>query len=87
MYICIDCGALFLEPREYIESHGLDSPPYEAYSGCPVCGGSFAETYECDGCGQYVCGEYIELNDKTVICSNCYEIKNIEDDVRGRWSW
>ena len=29
MYICLDCGRIFEIPRKHIETHGLDSPPYE----------------------------------------------------------
>lgn len=84
MYRCLDCGDLFLEPKKYTEAHGLDFPPYEEYHGCPFCGGSFAPVEKCDWCGRYVSGEYIELSNKTVICSDCYEIKDIEDDARWR---
>lgn len=40
-YICFDCGEEFDTPKLYIETHGLDSPPYEKVRGCPVCGGAY----------------------------------------------
>ena len=41
---------------------------------------SYVETIECDECGQWITGDYIKLNDGTVICDNCYEPKNILGD-------
>lgn len=82
MYICLDCNTTFLSPRQYTETHGLDSPPYESYWGCPQCGGAYIEAYECDRCGQYILEDYIELDDGTLICDECYEVKNIRDE---RW--
>lgn len=79
MYVCLDCGCLFDDPEAYTESHGLDSLPYETYSGCPKCAGAYVETVECDCCGEWITGEYVELDNGTVACYNCYIIKNIED--------
>lgn len=53
MYHCIDCDRDFDEPKEYEERHGLDTPPYEKFNGCPYCGGAYEtikeedEDYEC----------------------------------------
>ena len=77
MYICLDCGYIFDEPTRYSESHGLDSPPYEEWKGCPKCAGAYEETFPCDVCGKWINGEYIELKDGTTICDDCYKIKNI----------
>ena len=82
MYICLDCDTTFSSPRQYTETHGLDFPPYEAYWGCPHCGGAYVEARECDRCGQYIMEDYIELDDGTLICDQCYEAKNIRD---GEW--
>lgn len=81
MYICLDCDNAFESPRQFIETHGLDCPPYEAYWGCPECGGAYVETSECGVCGQYILEDYIELDDGTLICDKCYEAKNIRDEV------
>lgn len=43
MYKCLDCDCIFENPKKFIERHGLDTPPYEEFFGCPVCGGSFEE--------------------------------------------
>lgn len=81
MFICLDCGIVFEEPKAYIERHGLDSPPYEVINGCPVCGGSYVETMCCNECGSWITDEYIELKDSSVICDKCYKVKNIEDNI------
>ena len=54
MYICLDCNKLFDSPKRYVETHGLDTPPYETWTGCPSCGGSYVSATECDECGDYV---------------------------------
>ena len=55
MYICLDCNKLFDSPKKYVvETHGLDTPPYETWTGCPSCGGSYVSATKCDECGDYV---------------------------------
>ena len=53
MYRCCECGNLFEEGEQAVweETHGLDSQPYEKWSGCPVCGGDFEEVHQCKECG------------------------------------
>jgi hypothetical protein len=70
--ICVECGCLFENARQYIETHGLDTPPYESYAGCPYCGGAFTETYKCDACNEWIVGQYIKLNSGERICEECY---------------
>ena len=55
MYKCTECGHLFEEGEQatWEETHGLDSPPYEKWSGCPVCKGDYEEVYQCDSCGDW----------------------------------
>lgn len=77
MYICRDCGTIFEEPKHYSETHGLDNPPYEEYSGCPECGGDYNETYMCSECGQYIFGDFVELKNGECYCSDCYMTDNI----------
>ena len=43
MYRCTDCKRKFRVAHECYENRGLDSPPYERYVVCPVCGGSLEE--------------------------------------------
>ena len=55
MYRCESCGNLFEEGEQAVweERHGLDSPPYETRSGCPVCKGDYEEVYQCKKCGDW----------------------------------
>lgn len=77
MFICLDCGCVFDEPKHWIETHGLDSPPYEEWDGCPSCGGTYAETYKCDGCNDWLCGTYAEIKNGNKYCENCYGIREV----------
>ena len=55
MYRCCECGNLFEEGEQAVweEHHGLDSPPYEKWSGCPVCKGDYEEVHQCKECGDW----------------------------------
>ena len=55
MFRCCECGNLFEEGEQATleERHGLDSPPYEKWSGCPVCKGGYEEVYQCEECGDW----------------------------------
>ena len=55
MYRCCECGNLFEEGEQAVweETHGLDSPPYETMSGCPVCRGDYEQVYQCKKCGDW----------------------------------
>ena len=72
MFVCLDCDKLFEEPKHYIETHGLESPPYEEFEGCPYCGGTCVETYRCDCCGQWLVGSYVKTKEGFRYCDNCY---------------
>lgn len=80
MYICLDCGEIFEEPKYYTEKHGLDTPPYEEYRGCPVCGGGYEGAKICDICKSYITDEYIVTSNNDIICENCYIKHTIGDD-------
>jgi DNA-directed RNA polymerase subunit RPC12/RpoP len=71
-YKCLSCGHIFEEGEEtrWNEKHGFDNPPYEEFSGCPLCKGNFEETKQCKICG----GEFLEdeLNGGCV-CDDCVE--------------
>jgi hypothetical protein len=79
MYLCLECEKLFEEPQKYEDSHGLDSPPYETWYGCPNCAGGYVETMPCDVCGSYITGKYAVIDDSQFVCEECYSIKDIED--------
>ena len=80
MYICKDCGTLFNTPVEYTEKHGLDSPPYETWYGCPECSGAYTNTFECDVCNKYIIGEYAKVTNGMKICDACFTNNNIMED-------
>lgn len=55
MYRCENCGHLFEEGEQAVweERHGLDTPPYEQWSGCPICKGGYEEVRQCKECGDW----------------------------------
>ncbi len=69
MFRCESCGHLFEEGEQAVweETHGLDSPPYETWSGCPVCKGDYEEVHQCRDCGDWHSDD--ELYDG--LCENC----------------
>ena len=79
MFLCLDCNRVFEEPKQHIDRHGLDAPPYEIWSCCPYCGGDYVSTTSCDVCGEWISGEYIQTANDDYICSKCYQVKDIED--------
>ena len=40
MFRCLECGIKFEKTLELIETHGLDTPPFEKRYVCPECKGS-----------------------------------------------
>lgn len=48
MYRCLVCGCEFTEDEFdfVIETHGLDTPPYESIAVCPQCGDSYYEEFD-----------------------------------------
>ena len=74
-YTCLDCYCHFSNPEQYIEKHGLDSPPYEVINGCPRCGGAYEETLRCDCCGDTIRGEYVNIDNGNLYCDRCFTIK------------
>ena len=55
MYRCESCGHLFEDGEQAVweERHGLDTPPYEQWSGCPICKGGYEEVHQCKKCGDW----------------------------------
>lgn len=69
MYRCENCGHLFEEGEQAVweERHGLDTPPYERWDGCPLCCGGYEEVHQCRGCDEWYTDE--ELYDGW--CEKC----------------
>ena len=63
---------MFQEPKHYIETHGLDTPPYERFTVCPHCGGAFVEAHRCDCCGEFITADYVVVQDGKRYCEECY---------------
>ena len=72
MFVCKECGHLFDEPIEWEERHGFSYPPFEQWSGCPMCRGAYAEAHKCDCCDEWIVDDYIKTDDGTRYCSECY---------------
>ena len=80
MWICLDCRETFEEPKRYVETHNLDTPPYEIFYVCPYCNGNYVEAHMCDMCGYYINGEYIKLVSGERICEDCYTKYELGDE-------
>ena len=66
-YQCHECDRRFEKPDIVIETHGLDSPPYEEIGVCPYCKGWFEEMHRCE-----ICGEYFTEDELTGgVCDEC----------------
>lgn len=73
MLKCVECGHVFseYELNTWEESRGehFGIPCYEKISGCPICGGDYEDTVECD-----ICGENHLANELTAgVCEDCIE--------------
>ena len=79
--VCVECGHVFSQPKRYMETHGLDTPPYELFNICPNCGGAFVRAKRCDCCGEVITGEYIKVNDGRCYCDDCCLKYDIADDL------
>lgn len=65
MYKCLECGHLFEEGEQAVweERHGLSTPPYEKFEGCPLCHGAYEKIKPCAVCGAYKDGQ--------TVCDEC----------------
>lgn len=70
---CLDCDNVFDNPLIVCERHGLDTPPYEEIYTCPKCkSAEILDAFQCDGCGEYVCDNFIKTTNGKIFCDNCY---------------
>ena len=79
-YICFECNCIFENPKLYVETHNLDTPPYEEVYACPHCGGDYAKAIKCDECDKYIVGSYVKLKSGERICEDCYITYEIGDE-------
>ena len=77
-YKCLECGHIFEEGEqvEWEETHGLETPPYEKWSGCPLCKGAYEETVRCSICK----GEFLQEELTDGCCEDCVE--QLKDEYR-----
>lgn len=82
MFVCVECGHVFHEDDVAIweETHGLDYGPYERWSGCPECYGSYVEARKCDCCDDWISGTYIKTEDDMRYCENCYRVMDLGEE-------
>ena len=80
MLICLDCRRLFEEPKQCVETHGLDTPPYEVFYVCPYCGGDFIEARKCDSCDEFLTTTYVKTDNGERYCENCYNTYDLGDE-------
>ena len=80
MFVCVECGSTFEEPKSWEEKHGLDCGPYENFSGCPYCGGAYVEAHRCDCCGGWITSDsYVKIGDERY-CEDCFDIRFLGND-------
>ena len=80
MFVCVECGHVFDQPDRWVERHGFDYGPYESFSVCPKCRGSYVEAHKCDCCDEWITGSYIKTEDGKRYCENCYVVMDLEDE-------
>ena len=81
MFVCLECGNLFEEPEHWEETHGLSTPPYEQWSGCPRCRNGYVETFRCNCCDEWIIDDtYIKTEDDKRYCFNCYRVMYLGDE-------
>ena len=70
MFKCESCGHLFEEGEQAVweERHGLDTPPYEKWSGCPLCYGAYEKAEPCK-----ICGSNTEEELVGGVCEDCFD--------------
>ena len=80
LFVCLECGNVFEEPYEWEETHNLDSPPYEQWSGCPYCKGDYVKAHRCNCCDEWITDSYIKTDDDKRYCENCFTKINLGDE-------
>lgn len=80
MYICIDCGFIFEEPKYYESKENPNSALFSRWDGCPRCAGAYASLLKCSVCGENIIDDYIELANHEYVCSECYAKRRLGDN-------
>lgn len=78
-YYCENCREICETPKEVLEPDGLDSPPYRATIGCPLCNSDdiFEIAELCSACNAPIAvdEDYYYCRTGENYCSNCIEEK------------
>lgn len=81
MYYCFHCQNTFDNPE--IATDYVTNDPYPmgpTILVCPYCGwDESAEAIKCNGCDEYIEGEFIKTCDNQYYCENCYQKLDIWD--------
>jgi hypothetical protein len=80
LLVCLDCGYIFETPQHYTDTHGMDTPPYEHFTGCPKCSGAYTQARECDCCHKWIRGEYVAISNGDRFCEDCFTKCNLGDE-------
>lgn len=63
-----------------VETHGLDTPPYEEYEVCPGCfSTNITKGIQCDCCGEYIIDRYAQVESGERYCDSCYVVKDFPE--------
>lgn len=80
MYYCPNCKSEFDEPKlikDYVVNDPYPDGPIICV--CPFCRSEdFVQAVKCDGCGEYIIGEYVKVSDRNY-CEDCYEMCDTTD--------
>ena len=79
-YVCLECGRLFEDTKHYVQTHGLDTPPYEEWDGCPYCSGDYTRAHICSECGEYIIDNYIKTTSGARYCAECFMSYELGDE-------
>lgn len=78
MYLCLDCGNIFSEPKRFREV-GSEDIPFDEWCGCPECGGNYATLHICDRCGEAIATDHFYTIDGETYCEKCCEEHRIDE--------
>lgn len=69
MYYCPHCKTEFRKSKKIIDSHNLDSPPFEKFMCCPYCSNTNIKIIESKHCK--CCGAKLEINESDYCSVEC----------------
>lgn len=80
-YFCPNCYTVFETPAQY-HYGGEDSLPPVILEECPKCSSKFfVKARQCDNCGDFILGRYVETVFGDILCEDCYIERDINDGI------